>query len=281
MNTDRTFKLLIIDPQNDFMDTREASLPVKGAKEDMKNLAGFIRDAGSVLDDIIISLDSHRTYDIGHPGYWLERHIGGHYEIAKPFSQVTSALVESGQFKPAASGPLDLKLTLDYLKNMETKGFPIHMIWPEHCVTGTFGHTIIHFVASAVAGWELSRSRTSTVVLKGMDPRCESFSAVRPEVDDMGNVPVGNTLFFLDSLTEPTPTYLFVGGEAESHCVAATVRHLWNIIPPERIVLLTDCMSPVPGFEAQAMEFRLEAEAKGCRLMNTAMACALIRGERQ
>jgi nicotinamidase-related amidase len=51
-----------------------------------------------------------------------------------------------------------------------------------------------------------------------------------------------------------------------SHCVAASVSDLMAVLPAERLaelVLLTDCMSPVAGFEAAAQDFLARASAAG------------------
>jgi len=63
---------------------------------------------------------------------------------------------------------------------------------------------------------------------------------------------------------EQQPGTLLVAGEALSHCVAASVQDLinrWDVQRLQRTVLLTDCMSPVPGFEAIGRQ--LEA-ARAC-----------------
>ena len=64
--------LLIIDPQNDFMDLPDSALPVPGAVADMDRLAAFIRRAGKKIDDIHVTLDSHRLIDIAHPTFWRD-----------------------------------------------------------------------------------------------------------------------------------------------------------------------------------------------------------------
>ena len=51
---------------------------------------------------------------------------------------------------------------------------------------------------------------------------------------------------------------LLIAGEAGSHCVKATVEDLAQHLPGgklSRVVLLTDCMSPVPGFNAGQTAF--------------------------
>jgi nicotinamidase/pyrazinamidase len=61
--------------------------------------------------------------------------------------------------------------------------------------------------------------------------------------------------------------------------VKATTEHIVQHLPggrPERLVLLTDCMSPVGGFEAQAETFLATMRAKGVRLMTSTEAAALL-----
>ena len=63
-------------------------------------------------------------------------------------------------------------------------------------------------------------------------------------------------------------------GEAGSHCVRATVEHVvenWPAGELGRLVLLTDCMSAVGGFEAQYAEFLDDMRQRGLRL-STAQA---------
>ena len=66
---------------------------------------------------------------------------------------------------------------------------------------------------------------------------------------------------------------LVVAGEASSHCVRATVEHLLEAAPPgfaPRLVLLTDCMSPVHGFAAQHADFLQRMQAIGVRCETSA-----------
>ena len=102
-------QLLIIDPQNDFCDlpdnwlpaypnpaqhpdaTPAPVLPVAGAHEDMLRLASWININASRIDQITVTLDSHRSYDIAHPAYWQQ----GNGTAVKPFTQITAAQVTS------------------------------------------------------------------------------------------------------------------------------------------------------------------------------------------
>ncbi len=65
--------LLVIDPQVDFMDSPGSSLPVTGANDDMKRLASLVTRVGHKFEDIHVTLDSHHTIDVGHPGMWRDR----------------------------------------------------------------------------------------------------------------------------------------------------------------------------------------------------------------
>jgi nicotinamidase-related amidase len=65
---------------------------------------------------------------------------------------------------------------------------------------------------------------------------------------------------------------IIVAGEALSHCVAATVRHLDEAMRgggARKITLLTDCTSPVAGFEALGAAFVDELSANGMRTAAT------------
>ncbi len=73
---------------------------------------------------------------------------------------------------------------------------------------------------------------------------------------------------------------LLIAGQASSHCVKATVEHLVAHLPsgrPERLILLTDCMSPVSGFEAQAAAFLDRMRALGVRTLGQAQARAALQ----
>jgi len=66
-------RLLIIDPQVDFCDgPANGALPVPGATADMIRLAAMIDRLGNRIDDIDVTLDSHRTIDIAHPAWWVD-----------------------------------------------------------------------------------------------------------------------------------------------------------------------------------------------------------------
>ena len=111
-------------------------------------------------------------------------------------------------------------------------------------------------------------------VLKGRNPMTEQYSALRAEVpraDDPSTQMNENLLARL--LDGPGP--LLVAGEALSHCVAATMRDAVERMTSQQradTVLLSDCMSPVAGFEAAGQDFLRQARADGVQVLTAAQA---------
>ena len=69
-----------------------------------------------------------------------------------------------------------------------------------------------------------------------------------------------------------TADRVFICGEAKSHCVNYTMRDIaehWNK-DHASLVLLEDCASAVPGFEAAAQQFVADMQSKGCTVQNVA-----------
>jgi nicotinamidase-related amidase len=111
-------------------------------------------------------------------------------------------------------------------------------------------------------------------ILKGINPTTEHYSAVQAEVPDpddpstLPNTRLVNTLAAAD--------LVIVAGEALSHCVANTVRDIANLFGPDairKLVLLTDCVSSVPGFENLGADFVRDLKARG---MQTALSTELF-----
>ena len=281
-----TAQLLIIDPQNDFCDVPAGyrpldpltgaavapALPVAGAHADMQRTAAFIRAAGARLDEITITLDSHHHVDIAHPTFWKK--AGG--AAVTPFTTIAAAQVRAGEFQPR--DPAALARTLAYLDELESRGRYTLMVWPVHCEIGTWGHGVHADVRAAYNQWEEARLRGVRKVTKGENPWTEHYSAIQAEVPDADDEHTQMNVALLAQLDRAD--VLFIAGEASSHCVRATTEHIVANLPggrPGRVVLLTDCMSPVGGFEAQHAAFLDEMRAKGVRAMSSSEALALLR----
>jgi nicotinamidase-related amidase len=266
-------QLLIVDPQNDFCDIEGAALPVQGADADLKRLAGFIRSAGDRLGDIVVTLDSHAAYAIERPAFWQ---TGDGGPVA-PFTQITSQQVREGHYAPRDRHLAEhVRFYLDALESSPHQ-YRL-MVWPAHCITGTWGHTIHGEVAHALADWEARAWRVVEKVLKGRNPLTEQYSAVKAEVPLPDDPSTGINHLLVDRIVAFSGL-TFIAGEASSHCVAATTEDLLEAMSPERrqrVVLLSDCMSPVGGFESGATGFVARAQAQGVQVMTAAQALALI-----
>ncbi|MFZ2989215.1 cysteine hydrolase [Ideonella sp.] len=279
-------QLLVIDPQNDFCDlpashlgidpsfgaTLAPALPVTGAHQDMLRLAGLIRLAGAGIDDITITLDSHQRMDIAHPTFW--RKADG--SAVMPFTTISASQVRAGEFQPCSSDALPR--TLAYLDELEARGRYTLMVWPVHCEIGSWGHNVHADLRAAYNQWEEQWLRTVSKVTKGENPWTEHYSAVQAEVPDTEDPHTQLNSALIAKLDRAD--MLLIAGEASSHCVRATTEHIVANLPsgrPERVVLLTDCMSPVTGFEAQHDAFLSEMQGLGVRLSTAAEVLPLIQ----
>ncbi|UBB16598.1 cysteine hydrolase family protein [Comamonas odontotermitis] len=271
-------QLLIIDPQNDFCDLPQdwrpataatsmpfaPSLPVAGAHADMQRLAKWIGRQSERLDNITITLDSHQAYDIAHPAFWQQ----GNGSAVQPFTTITADQVRAGSFAPRNAAERDR--TLAYLDTLETQGSYTLMVWPLHCEIGSIGHSVHADVLTACRHWQTARQCAVRHVFKGMNPFTEHYSAIRAEVPDPQDPETGLNTALLQHLAQADT--LVIAGEAGSHCVRATTEHivqnigtLWGADDCSRIVLLTDCMSPVAGFESAQETFLQQMHAIGVR----------------
>jgi len=266
-------QLLIIDPQNDFCDLPEKycpnhplqgklkpSLPVNGAHADMQRLAQWIQREGHHIDTIHITLDSHQYYDIAHPSFWQHNE-----EEVTPFTAITAEQVRSGEFTPRKTSHIDY--VLHYLDTLEKQGRHTLMVWPVHCEVGSWGHGIHADILAVCSKWQAQRQRAVTHIFKGLDPWTEHYSALQAEVPDPSNPDTLLNSAWLNQLDKVQQ--LIIAGEASSHCVRFTVEHLLQHLPSgksERLVLLTDAMSPVAGFETSHQEFINNAQNAGVRL---------------
>ena len=278
----RNLHLLLIDPQNDFCDlpapylpldpvtrqTRAPALPVPGAHQDMQRLAGLISRGRAGITAISVTLDSHHRFDIAHPSFWIAQDGAP----VAPFTQITAAEVRADKYRPRH--PAALPLTLNYLDRLEAAGRYTLMVWPVHCEIGTWGHNVHDDVHAAYSQWEQSALGIVAKLAKGSNPWTEHYSAVMAEVPDADDADTQFNTRFVRTLAEADQVY--IAGEAGSHCVKATVEHIadyfaehYGAASLSKLVLVTDCMSPVSGFEPQYRAFLDQMRARGVQLMQS------------
>jgi nicotinamidase/pyrazinamidase len=281
----RHIQLLVIDPQNDFCDLPDAylprdaagavakpALPVAGAHADMQRLSNLIRAGGGGMTDITITLDSHQRLDIAHPTFWRQRDGAA----VMPFTPITAEQVRAGDFVPR--DPLALPRALAYLDELEARGRYTLMVWPIHCEIGTWGHNVHADLRAAYNAWEERALRVVRKVTKGENPWTEHYSAMQAEVPDLDDEHTQLNEDLLASLDRAD--MILIAGEASSHCVKATTEHIVAHLPsgrPGRITLLTDCMSPVGGFESQHEAFLADMRSRGVHLATAAEVLPLLQ----
>lgn len=292
--------LLVIDPQNDFCDIPPAlqpfdplvlaartarglpllndngeiqriapALPVPGAHNDMVRLAAMIDRLGDKLYDIHVTLDSHNPVDIAHPALW--RNAKGDYPA--PFTLISEDDVLNGVW--SMRNPALQPVALKYVRQLKINGRYVLIIWPEHCLIGSWGHNVHASVAKSLNDWARRRLEVVNYVTKGSNALTEHYSAVQAEVPDSNDPSTMLNSRLIKTLGEAD--IILIAGEALSHCVASTVRDIADNFGEENIkkmVLLTDCASSVAGFENLGTQFVEDMKRRG---MQTALSTDFLQ----
>jgi nicotinamidase-related amidase len=252
--------LLIIDPQKDFMTSSAfaGSLSVPGADEDMKRLAKYVES--ETPDSIVITMDTHARMHIANPMYWVDA------EGKNPgqFTLITVADVESGKWKTA--NPEKQEWALHYVKELaKTNKFTL-CIWPYHCIEGTEGHEVSELLKPSLDAWEAKTGKKVVYIYKGQNPDTEMYSGLKAEVVIPDDPRTHLNQGLIDSF-KPFDK-IEIAGEAKSHCVASTAMDLIKALGSDakKVSLLENCMSSVPGFEANGEAFVVEATQAGCNV---------------
>jgi nicotinamidase/pyrazinamidase len=244
--------LLIIDMQNDFC-RPDGALYVNGAEKDVARLVTFISGHEDKIDHIIMTQDNHHVIDISHPGFW-EDQDGNPPPV---FTLINSENVKSGAWRPR----FRREEAVEYILNLEKQGEFPHIIWPEHCIIGSYGAAIVNEIMEPVKSWA-RKGHFFDMVIKGTNPLTEHFGAL------MANVPIKESpeTQLNKALVNKLQLYdkILIAGEAKSHCVATTVKQILNIDGlPSKLVVLEDCMSDVKGFETLALPIYESAKNGG------------------
>lgn len=271
--------LMLIDPQIDFCEG--GNLGVPGGQAALDRVATMINRAGHVIDDIIVTYDSHHPLHIAHP-IWYADSKGNR---PAPFTTVKAVdgkialgqLDGSGQFQQTDTAttrhPGFFKWTLHYLEQLDASGRYPHMLWPPHCLIGHAGAAAVPSIAEAIRNWEESRFGVAVKVTKGSDIKVEHFGALRAEIVNPDNlVGTGINSQFLEALSDPDAE-IFGCGLALSHCLANTARDTANEFDGDsfcqRFVLIEDGTASVQGLEFLGEGFTDDFKNRGMRTINT------------
>ncbi|KAH9258144.1 hypothetical protein BASA81_003707 [Batrachochytrium salamandrivorans] len=230
--------LLLIDPQNDFIE-EWGTLMVPGGMKDAQTLAKAISDSPHSISQIFTTMDTHQRLHVAHPLFWTNGLTN-----PSPFSQISLAQVQSGMWK--ASLPEFQSWAVGYVAELERQGRFQLTIWPEHCLVGTKGHAVVDCLASAMHEWEAKTLSSTSFLFKGNNALTEHYSCFKAEVPKMDDQ---NTLFNLSFIRElDRYEEIVVAGQALSHCVNFSVRDLASAVSsPTKIIVLTDGSSPIPA----------------------------------
>lgn len=255
--------LVIIDPQKDFIISPEfaGSLGVPGAYEDMLKIIDYIKNENP--EHILVTLDTHHVFDIAHKAWWVNKE-GKHPD---QYTLITLEDVENGTWK--AAKPEFQEHAQFYVKKLEEQQKYKLFIWPDHCIEGSEGHKVNPELAEALKNWENKNSKEVEYLFKGMNHKTEHYSALKAEVvlDEADTQLRTDIIKQLSSYDEVIFT-----GEASTHCVAGTAMdYLENInqVDREKVTIIKNCMSPVPGFEANAENFFERAKQLHAKVIDT------------
>ena len=163
-----------IDYQIDFMDSPGSALPVPGANDDAARFAEFVIRHSDRISSLYLTQDSHHVLDIAHPGWWRKQDGS----VVDPFTIITSADLHSGKYYPA----LRVQYSHKYIKALEDQGEFVHMVWPEHCIVGTAGHTFHTEINKMISKYENS-GRWVNIITKGSNQNTEHYGAFRAKIE--------------------------------------------------------------------------------------------------
>lgn len=223
--------LLIIDPQNDFVDPK-GSLYIKDSNKTLNILSEWINNNKNCIDDIIITQDTHLSYHIGHSNFW-EGNIN-------PFSNITSQDVKDNKIK--LFNDHNRKNIIEYLSNLEKQG-RIHTIWPEHCILGSWGWSFPDELTKSLNNWSLSnKGKLYKVFQKGIYPNKEMYSAFSYADSSFNNS--GHDLIKL--IKNKNYDKIYISGFAKDYCVAYSLQDLMKSKSLKgKLVVLENCTKAI------------------------------------
>lgn len=299
--------LLLIDVQNDFHPGGSLAIPT--AMDDANRTVAFITKHSSSISRIVCTMDSHHLLHIANPKFWTSSEDTGSVnpapftiitmedikngvwiprkEIQPTFIAPTTVIdpkvfdydcscssssdTSDSSSSSSSSSSFDIvKYCTEYTRRLEEKGRFQLCIWPEHCLLGTQGHGIVPKVMEAMHEWCAVTGGSIEFIYKGQTLYTEMYSALSAEV------PVNTATSFNTTahqqLLQTKDNKLVICGQALSHCVNYTVRDIvehWPKDEMNKITLLQDCCSSVPGFEAAGDTFLQDMKNIGINVLKS------------
>ncbi len=258
--------LINIDWQICFMEGGVLGVP--GSRGDAERMLRFIYPRMYTLK-ILSSQDTHPINAIFHPSWWVDP-AGNHPE---PFETIiTYNDVLNGRWVAANSE--DREKSLLYLSKLEMSGTKKKLcIWPFHGITNTPGWKLESQYARMLAFHSIVTGIKDEIIIKGEDPFTEMYGILAPEVNETGEY----NQKVIDAIIKHRNVYIC--GEAASHCVLESIIQIVEYFKyrPDiiaKIVVLTDCMSPIVGYEEETVKAFYKLREMGVKFMTTAELAA-------
>lgn len=256
--------LLIVDPQNDFCDL-EGVLFIPGANKDMERLASMIQKHSDKIDRIEITLDSHHWVHIAHPYFWTDA------EGNPPpfFTTIHLKDVEGSAPFWKARFPLYVDYAINYVAQLSSKKKYELIIWPPHCIIGTWGHNVFPILMEALHHYE-ERFAKVHYNFKGGNSLTEHYSGIKAEIVDPLDASTDVNQDLLKRIADADR--VIIAGEALSHCVANTVNDILKYLGKEqaaKLVILEDACSNIAGFESYGRQFLDEMRSLNVKIEKT------------
>lgn len=195
-------------PNKNDPDHPGGSLEVPGANEDSDRIAKLImgsldeRTNTSTINSIFVTLDTHHKLHIAHSRSWRNGRVGlvvkqdaegkpvtdaegkpvtyKEGEHPSAYTTISHNDVKNGVWKPADH--LDEKWCVEYTRSLEVSGKFQLQIWPEHCLIGTVGHSVVPCIANALRAWSKTTRKSVEYVKVGQNIRTEAYSVFKAEV---------------------------------------------------------------------------------------------------
>jgi nicotinamidase-related amidase len=248
------------------------------AMKDVNNVRRHLWRNGRVYTSFEFTMDAHGIWHIGNRTNWVDRN-GKHPET---IIQVTPENFEKEWWlnRNAAFAMYgddarweELHQHVAFLvQKLARRGLPL-TIWPVHGVLGAVDSCIVPSLHQDVQFLALAAGAHHKILAKGVEDLWEEYSPFSSGVAR-----------FFDGARSISPNddalrrlmrndMIVISGEALSHCVGMAlldfIEYCLEVNPKllERIFLLVDCTSAVPGFEAQAAEILQKAKAAGIRIV--------------
>ncbi len=272
--TNLTRGLVIIDPQNCFMDLPGMPLSVLGATKDMDRLAAHLKRFGwdGRYERVYVTVDTHPLDHISHAVRWVD--ADGNHPAS--FTIITAEAYEAGIWRAAQAS--DAAWQGEYLRRLSRP----HCIWPVHGQAGEDEYLVYQGLSDVLISQEPDTFLNSQVgalkmVYKGMHRDVEQFGAFGADVPYPGAPETEINQKLIDSINQLDEVVF--AGEASSHCVMDSVNQFLTHVSQsdwQKVVVLRDCMSPVPqppggpDFPAMAEAWFLYLQNHGVRVQTLA-----------